>query len=227
MRGGWGVLCVAVLLIASGCAQRAPESPPPQLVALLSHSAPANDVSGASFCAGVRVSERTVLTAQHCLRDHDDPIDTITSAANLCSTATIPGERLAVTGSRAVPGAVDGAAMTTATSDGPRPLKRGPRPQVGQVLTAWGWGAHSPGGQKPCAPEPKRVVVVDSGRCAALFSPEPTLPAFCAVGTDQRNTCTGDSGGPVLDERGRLVGIVSAGRGCDQDAVGSYWFVGR
>jgi len=64
-----------------------------------------------------------------------------------------------------------------------------------------------------------RLFLRDPASCAGLRGPDagPANRTICA-GTDARDTCVGDSGGPLIEPNAdgddRLIGIVSRGSGC-------------
>lgn len=200
--------------------------PPSALSVLGNRSAPNHDLSGSSFCAATLIAPARVLTAAHCVGNRGlARVDAWAAADNLCSTRAVTTLRRHV---RSAPATLDGDAIILRLSDRvpPRyaqPLEWGPRPQAGDEVTAWGWGAASPYGAQPCQAKATRLRVVPAADCADLDAAGGHVLYFCAIPAEGVNTCAGDSGGPVLDTAGRLVGVVSAGRGCGPSDPGIYW----
>jgi secreted trypsin-like serine protease len=85
-----------------------------------------------------------------------------------------------------------------------------------ESVTVYGWGkTRDIAGDAP-APETyeAQLTVIPNDFCARLegFDANKVHPGvFCAVDPD-RKTCRGDSGGPVVDALGNIVGIVSWGK---------------
>ena len=217
----WLAVPACVFLLA-GCSTAGEiRDVPASLVAVIGSNAPASDLSASSFCAGVLTAADIVTTAAHCVADHDpERIDVQVSADNLCSGAGIGGQRLHVTEVRVDP-VLDLAELEL---EGPAEATpaRAADGREASSLTAWGWGTGSIGGASPCEAAPKRLVVAEQSAC------EPADAArygdyLCALPLDGgANTCAGDSGGPVLDRKGRLVAITVAGVGCGPDDAGIY-----
>lgn len=88
----------------------------------------------------------------------------------------------------------------------------------GETGTVAGWGDTSRGrGVYPGAPREVAVPVVECGRESIAGSP--VIPQMLCAGFEEggKDSCYGDSGGPLtVKEGGRhvLVGVVSFGRGC-------------
>ena len=205
----WGLLLLALIAL-TGCSAPAP---PPTLVALISHTAPADDVASTHFCGGVLVAPDLVATAAHCLTDRSPAsIDAIVGADNLCSTAPIGGSRLAIASFEPLNTGVDVALLRLAS---PSPVEPTPLTTSTTDLVAWGWGTGSPGGQAPCTARPVALTISDS--CADV----PSDDYLCALPSGSDNTCTGDSGGPVFAQGG-LVAITSSGAGCGPHDPGFY-----
>lgn len=225
-----GAVAAVLLLAAVGCrpgGERLPAGAvPAALVAVGNASAPDEDVSGSSFCAGVLVAPARVLTARHCLRGRAaGGVNVWVGADNLCSTDAVAGFRQEVGRLSRLDGG-DAALVQLVhplTGEQVEPLPIGVEPAPGDLVAAWGWGAASPTGTKPCAARQTVLRVVERTACAGLAGPAEAEAYFCAVPALEANTCAGDSGGPVVDTAGRLVGIVSAGSGCGPHDPGTYW----
>lgn len=222
------VMSVGVATTLVACTgQSSPSAlPPPQLASIVNASAPSAPIFGVNLCAAVAIDDRTVLTAAHCLDGKSaNEIDVVVGVDDVCESERPRGARHSVQSiDLSVSGRGDGAVLSITTpTPGITPLPIGATPQVGAVVTAWGWGSATPGGPEPCSPSPKILEVVGNERCAHVAEATQVIDFFCAVPVSGPNTCTGDSGGPVLDADGDLVGIVGGGAGCGPTDVGTYW----
>ncbi len=215
------VVVVVVTCLAS-CAPARSNGPPVALAALVNASAPDSDVSGMQFCAGVLIAEDRILTAAHCVEGRDPAtIDVIVSADNLCRTAPVDGTRVGVASiepdSRA-----DAAILALAAPVAVEVAVLAPALDGDDVeLAAWGWGKDVVGGTAPCRSQRKDLVVVPLGNCGDV-PPGSSTDYLCAVPAGDRNTCEGDSGGPLLTADGSLVAITASGVGCGAHDAGSY-----
>lgn len=96
------------------------------------------------------------------------------------------------------------------------------RTYEGETGTVAGWGDTTRGkGVYPEAPREVQVPVVECGR--KVIAGSPVIPQMLCAGYEEggKDSCYGDSGGPLtVKEGGRhiLVGIVSFGKGCARKA---------
>jgi secreted trypsin-like serine protease len=222
------VLSCVTIVINARVAATTNVVPPPSLVALINSSAPQDDLSGSQFCAGVLIAVDRVLTARHCVSARSpSTVDAIVGADNLCSTAPINGVRRSILRILAYSQEDgDGAVLVLDRAVSALPAKA-VRSAPTSAVEAWGWGKSAVGGVAPCRAEQKRLRIVDSAHCADVLNQEdPTARSnyFCALPSAVRNTCEGDSGGPVFvgSLTGSLLGIVAAGDGCGRMDSGSY-----
>lgn len=104
---------------------------------------------------------------------------------------------------------------------------RGDEPAV-----AVGWGRASVGGVAPCRLARRTMRVVDQAECASRLKGVDrefdSISMICAVpaADDWRDSCSGDSGGPLIlgddPNDGAVIGIVSWGQGCGGGPPGVY-----
>jgi secreted trypsin-like serine protease len=104
------------------------------------------------------------------------------------------------------------------------PVYNGDSVEEGLAVTATGWGktAHRAGERATVELLQADVQVVE---CEAFLPGKTTDDMLCASSDDGQDSCTNDSGGPLVKTYGApvLVGIISWGKGCgDPDKPGVY-----
>lgn len=245
MRAGYlsaSAVLVAALSVLAACSDASERARPresetvsaaahyPATVAVVNRSASAANVFSGYRCAGVLVAKRVVLTASHCLHGaRRGKLDVIIGPKDLCPRSSpVSGERIGVERIVLAP-PVHGSDLAALF------LRGASRQQPAQIaslranvpLRAIGWGS-SADGTSSCEQQVADLRQVDDSRCAralsaALTSSLQRLNA-CALPTGSRNTCDGDSGGPLYEATPgqRLVGITSAGTGCELSSIGFY-----
>ncbi len=92
----------------------------------------------------------------------------------------------------------------------------------GTLLTVSGWGYTNPSGGETDLLQAVQVKAVSDAACAGFFAPgEITAATMLCAGDVGRDSCSGDSGGPLTREDATLVGLVSFGPFPCADADGA------
>ncbi|CAH1393694.1 unnamed protein product [Nezara viridula] len=90
---------------------------------------------------------------------------------------------------------------------------------AGQTATVIGWGSLRESGPQPAILQEVSIPIWANNECRAKYGPAAPggiVEHFLCAGRDARDSCSGDSGGPLMINEGRWtqVGIVSWGIGC-------------
>ncbi|KAH0592050.1 hypothetical protein MHUMG1_10183 [Metarhizium humberi] len=100
----------------------------------------------------------------------------------------------------------------------------GSDPAVGSLATVAGWGERSSAWDSKLH---KVVIPIQERKlCSDIDKGAPVRDTIVCAGGDGKGSCDGDSGGPLIDQSGQLIGIVSVARKCGlplvYTRVGSY-----
>jgi len=227
-----GLIALALLVMSLSCAASAPRlSLPPQVyVALVNDSSSEGFVWANSFCSGVLVAPRLVVTASHCVNEGNLP-DVYVGERDLCHPGGA-GERVQV--SRMVVGSgvsKELAALVLASTATYVPLEVLPAGASPGRSVATGWGRLDAVTRRPCLGKAVLLREVPSSACRGTIESARTMGAApssyaCMVPeAGGLNTCVGDSGGGVYDMSGalpRVAGVTLGGGGCGATDVGVY-----
>jgi trypsin len=181
-------------------------------------------MGGNQFCGGTLIASDTVLTAAHCTAGlTPDEMQVAIGRERLSDESS--GQVVDVIAYAEYPGRGDAAILRLAEPVGVDPVPLATPDQAamyapGGTATAIGWGLRREYGFKPSDNlREVDVPIVSDQSCARAYGDDvvTTSTEICA-GAEGRDTCAGDSGGPLLvrDAEGRplQVGITSFGHGC-------------
>uniref|UniRef100_A0A146KWK6 Phenoloxidase-activating factor 2 n=2 Tax=Lygus hesperus TaxID=30085 RepID=A0A146KWK6_LYGHE len=90
---------------------------------------------------------------------------------------------------------------------------------AGKIATVIGWGSLSESGPQPSILQEVNIPVWTNRECRGKYGPAAPggiVEHFLCAGEDRRDSCSGDSGGPLMVNDGKWtqIGIVSWGIGC-------------
>ncbi|MFF4320776.1 S1 family peptidase [Streptomyces sp. NPDC001568] len=196
------------------------------------------------FCGGVVVAPTTVVTAAHCLGSQvlGGPVASVADFRVITGRTELraaDGREIAVRAARVNPAydpasnAGDLAVLELAEAvpaDHVLPMAgAGDRAyDPGTGATVYGWGDTSGFGDYAHGLRAAPVTVLDDDTCRRAYPGDRdgqyrADSMVCAGHPDGgKDACQGDSGGPLV-ARGRLIGLVSWGRGCGRaDSPGVY-----
>lgn len=198
----------------------------PSVVALVT---PGSDPVQGQFCGGTLIAPTVVLTAAHCVTDAAGAAMRPADVQVLAGTQdlTAGGDRIGVGTVRTHPAfRADGDPYDAALLFLARPSDAPPMPYArhghdggdaerGGAIAGWGETAEGSGAY-PTALAEAAVTIFPSARCTSALGRAFTRGATLCAGsmTGGVDSCSGDSGGPLRDGSGVLVGIVSWGVGC-------------
>lgn len=206
--------------------QPAAEGEYPFMVGILHHGV--SDRFQAQFCGGSLVSPDTVLTAAHCMEgENANTIDVLVGTNHLepGGGTRVRARRIRVHPSYNPNTTDNDLAIIQLGPELPDEIVANIQPNQtglaapGVDATAIGWGARNYPGPPNYPHDLYEVVVpmVSDADCAMAYPTDFIAHSMICAGETGRDTCGGDSGGPLLVPNGAdwvQAGITSFGEGC-------------
>ncbi|KAH6610374.1 trypsin [Trichoderma cornu-damae] len=196
---------------------------------------------GSHFCGGVLVNSKTVVTAGHCSVDFTaSQVKVRAGSLTWASGGTQVGvSQIIVNPSYSTRTGVPdfdvaiwhlSSPIAASSTIGYVTLPAsGSDPAAGTTLTTAGWGTTSETSNSlPSKLNKVSVPVISRATCQSEYGVI-TTNMFCAgLAQGGKDSCSGDSGGPIVDASGTLQGLVSFGQGCAEAGfAGVYTRVGN
>ncbi|OWZ07122.1 Serine protease [Phytophthora megakarya] len=179
-----------------------------------------DDADGSTYCGGTLIASQYVITAAHCVKTDEATI--YASIASSFGSGSEDGQQVKVIKGYRHPMYNKTAHLydvgllklekevTTDTID--LCAADGSDNKVGTVATARGWGLTENGSESHVMEE-VNVQIISNAECNKEYSDRITEGMLCAGDGNGKDTCNGDSGGPLI-ANDVLVGIVSWGGKC-------------
>ncbi|GMF38804.1 unnamed protein product [Phytophthora fragariaefolia] len=183
-----------------------------------------NNPSGSTYCGGTLIASQYVVTAAHCVKT--DRATIYASIASAYGSGARDGMQVKVVKGYRHPmynksahlydvGVLKLEKTVTAKTIG-LAAADGSDNKVGSVATVRGWGLTENGSQSLMMEE-VNVNIISNAECNKGYRRRITEGMLCAGDGNGKDTCNGDSGGPLIANN-VLVGIVSWGGKCGANA---------
>ncbi|EGZ29915.1 serine protease trypsin-like protein [Phytophthora sojae] len=183
-----------------------------------------NDAGGSTYCGGALIASQYVVTAAHCVKT--DRATIYASIGTAFASGSSDGQQVKVIQGYRHPkynksahlydvGLLKLEKKVSTTTVG-LAAPDGSDNTVGTVATVRGWGLTENGSQS-VKMEEVNVNIISNAECNKEYGKRITEGMMCAGNGDGKDTCNGDSGGPLI-ANDVLVGIVSWGGKCGVNA---------
>jgi len=206
----------------------------PWQVAIVTHQGSAENTQ---FCGGVIVSARRIITAAHCLDFNGDGLvdaagtrDIVAGITDLSDPTAPPVQRVQIEAWAPMPGfdltsdvpGRDDVAVATLKAPGldlsgpdAQPAALVPSGQLtpaGTTVRVSGWGATAQNPDEyPFVLQSVDLLTVSDESCATDYGPDLDPATMLCAGAPGKDSCSGDSGGPLALTDGTAIGLVSWG----------------
>ncbi|RLN90063.1 hypothetical protein BBJ28_00015243 [Nothophytophthora sp. Chile5] len=182
------------------------------------------EAGGTTYCGGTLISSQYILTAGHCVKT--DGTTMYASVGSAYGSGTAEGEQIKVAEGYVHPMYNKSAhlydvgmlKLETAASESTLALcaADGSDETVGTVATVRGWGLTENGSESETLQE-VNVAIISNADCNKEYDDRITDGMICAGDGNGKDSCNGDSGGPLM-ANDVLVGLVSWGGECGVNA---------
>ncbi|CAH0475616.1 unnamed protein product [Peronospora belbahrii] len=175
---------------------------------------------GKTYCGGTLIASQYVLTAAHCVKT--DVATIYASIGSASGSGTSDGQQIKVIRGYRHPKYNQSAhlydigmfklekAVEAETIE--LGAVNGSDNKVGHIATVAGWGLTETGSQSLLL-EKVNVPIISNAECNKQYNNRITEGMLCAGDGEGKDTCSGDSGGPLIANN-VLIGIVSWGGKC-------------
>ncbi|KAF4323546.1 hypothetical protein G195_003237 [Phytophthora kernoviae 00238/432] len=183
-----------------------------------------DEAGGDTYCGGALIASQYVVTAAHCVKTDGSTI--YASIGSAYESGTDDGEQIKVVQGYTHPlynksaHLYDVGLLKLETKASVSTLELctadGSDNEVGTVATVRGWGLTENGSQSVVMEE-ANVEIISNSACNKEYDDRITEGMMCAGDGNGKDSCNGDSGGPLI-ANDVLVGIVSWGGKCGVNA---------
>ena len=171
-------------------------------------------IGDVTTCTGTLIASNLVLTARHCIRDDASVEIAVGTDAREAEPIAV-GTEVFLPESHAEGDDIAIVALDRRVRDITPAIVRTTRPEIGERAVAVGYGENGDG-EVPELRKQRTSIRIDAlGPAVVEYETSTGSPirvdlADKMIATGE-STCFGDSGGPLFDEHGRVIGVTSSG----------------